>query len=162
MNWSNILPILFLLLIANGAPIIVREILANRLARPLDGGIVLGDGRRLFGPTKTVRGIIAAVVATGLIAPAVGISFVAGVLLAAGSMIGDLMSSFIKRRLGIASSESVLGLDQGLEALVPALLLHRRFSLTLLDVLVIGVVFFVLSILISRLLYWLRIRKHPF
>ena len=122
---------------------------------------MLGDGRRLFGPTKTIRGIVAAVAATGLIAPAVGFSFVSGVLLAAASMVGDLMSSFIKRRFGIASSDSALGLDQGLEALLPALILHQRFALTLVDVLVIGVAFFALNVLISRLLYWLQIRKHP-
>ena len=161
MNWPIIVPILFLLLIANGAPIVVREILGNRLAQPIDGGAVLGDRRRLFGPTKTIRGIVAAVTATGLIAPMVGVSFISGVLLAAGAMIGDLVSSFIKRRLGIASSDSALGLDQGLEALLPALLLQRHFSLNFIDVLVIGVAFFVLSILISRLLYWLHIRKHP-
>lgn len=162
MNWPIILPILFLLLIANGAPIIARIILGKRLAQPVDGGAVLGDGRRLFGPTKTIRGIVAAVAATGLIAPAVGFSFLSGVSLAAASMTGDLMSSFIKRRLGIASSESALGLDQGLEALLPALVLHQHFSLNLVDVLVIGAAFFALSLLISRLLYWLNIRKHPF
>ena len=161
MNWPIILPILFLLVIANGAPIIVREVLGDRFARPVDGGAVLGDGRRLFGPKKTIRGIVAAIAATGLIAPVVGIPFISGILLATASMIGDLLSSFIKRRLGIASSDSVLGLDQGLEALLPALVVQQRFSLTLIDVLVIGVAFFALSILISRLLYWLNIRKHP-
>ena len=161
MDWPIILAILFLLLIANGAPIVAREILGKRFARPVDGGAVLGDGRRLFGPTKTVRGIVAAIAATGLIAPMVGITFISGILLAFGAMIGDLMSSFIKRRLGMASSDSALGLDQGLEALLPALLLHRHFSLNLVDVLIIGAVFFALNLLISRLLYWLNIRKHP-
>lgn len=51
--------ILVLLVIANGAPIIANRVLAKRLNQPIDGGLVLKDGRALFGPSKTARCIAA-------------------------------------------------------------------------------------------------------
>src|SRR5438128_10686433 len=92
---------LFLLLVANGAPIIAQDILQERLNYPLDGGRTLADGRPLFGPTKTVRGLLAAGVATGcaaLLAWRPGLTRL-GIGLAARC--GDRLSSCIKRRCGI-------------------------------------------------------------
>jgi CDP-2,3-bis-(O-geranylgeranyl)-sn-glycerol synthase len=110
---------LFLLLVANGAPIIAQNILHERLNDPLDGGRTLADGRPLFGPTKTVRGLLAAGAATGCAALLVRRPGLTGVCIGLCAMGGDLISSFIKRRCGIHSSDSALGLDQSLEALVP-------------------------------------------
>ena len=64
--------LLLLLLIANGSPIVVRELLGRGFDRPLDGGKVLADGHRLLGPSKTWRGLVAAVLVTTLFALALG------------------------------------------------------------------------------------------
>jgi hypothetical protein len=54
---------------------------------------------------------------------------------------GDLLASFLKRRLGIISSESALGLDQSLEALVPALVCRTPFAFQATDILIIVLAF---------------------
>ncbi|MDH3598795.1 MAG: CDP-archaeol synthase [Candidatus Tectomicrobia bacterium] len=153
--------ILGLLLVANGAPIIARDLLGDRGHWPLDFGCVFFDGRPLLGPSKTIRGLVAAVGATGCAAPLLGYDFATGAYVGLLTMIGDLLSSFLKRRLGIASSDSALGLDQGLEALVPLLVLQEQWALRPSDMVAITAMFFVLDVALSRLLYKLHIRKRP-
>lgn len=152
---------LFLLIVANSAPILARDLLGERGNWPIDRGIVYRDGRPLLGPTKTLRGILAAVCATGLAALPVDIDVITGALFGLCSMLGDLASSFIKRRLGLESSASVLGLDQGLEALCPLLVFRVRFDLQVADIVVISAAFFVLDLVLSPLLYRLHIRNRP-
>lgn len=158
-HYTGIGQCLFLLIVANGVPIIARELLGDRGNCPVDCGIVWRDERPLLGPTKTVRGILAAVCATGLTAPLASVSVVTGTLFGLCSMFGDLLSSFIKRRLDVKSSDRVLGLDQGLEALCPVLVFRDQFDLQVLDALAIIVAFFVLEIVLSHLLYRLPTRN---
>lgn len=150
---------LVLLTVANGAPVMLGTLLGKRGNWPVDGGLVCRDGRPLFGPTKTIRGLLASVCATGPAALLVKADFVTGVLFALCAMLGDLGSSFIKRRLGVESSAPVWGLDQGLEALCPLLVLRQRFDLQVADMLVISTVFLVLDCALSPLLYRLHIRQ---
>ncbi len=42
-----------LLVIANGAPILINNVLGKRWAWPVDNHLKLPDGHRLFGNTKT-------------------------------------------------------------------------------------------------------------
>jgi len=118
-----------LLLIANGAPVVARMVLHDRLVRPVDGGFNFVDGRRLLGPRKTVLGLLSAALATMLVALILNVSWQSGLLVAAGAMAGDMLSSFIKRRVGVAPHGVVLGLDQLPEALVPLLLVKTQFAL---------------------------------
>ncbi|KQC04029.1 MAG: hypothetical protein APR53_00275 [Methanoculleus sp. SDB] len=77
---------------------------------PIDHGRTLADGRRMFGDGKTYRGFfggIAAGICTGLVLlyteTMLGLSVhtvLSVVLLATGALLGDLVKSFIKRRLG--------------------------------------------------------------
>ncbi|MBM4253004.1 MAG: CDP-archaeol synthase [Deltaproteobacteria bacterium] len=98
----------------------------KRLAFPLDGGRLLGD-RPIFGPNKTVAGLVVMPPATALAFCVVGI-LAPGVLAAAGwptglvtltelgfgaglaYMLGELPNSFIKRRLNIAAGANGKGL----------------------------------------------------
>jgi CDP-diglyceride synthetase len=161
MSYTTIGQFLFLLLVANGAPIIARGIFKDLLSYPLDGGKILYDGRPLFGPAKTIRGLLAAGVATGCAALLVGRPMLLGVCLALYAMCGDLMSSFIKRRLGIKSGDSALGLDQSLEALTPAVMLRTPFAFQVTEIVIVVLAFFLLEIGLSRLLYRLHIRDRP-
>ncbi len=49
--------VLFLLTIANGTPVIGKKILGDKMAFPIDGRLILGDGQPLFGKSKTIRGV---------------------------------------------------------------------------------------------------------
>ena len=153
--------LLFLLLICNGAPVIARNLLGTRWARPLDGGRNFVDGRPWLGSSKTLRGILAALLAGALGAPLLGLPVLTGVLAAAAAMAGDLLSSFTKRRLGLEPSAMAIGLDQVPEALLPALLVGHQLGLTVGWGMVVVLAFLVLELLLSRLLFALNIRKRP-
>jgi len=156
------LQLLCLLMVANGAPIIARKLFGQRWNAPIDGGRCLPDGRRLLGVSKTWRGIVAALSITPLVSVAIGLSVGIGVAVAAGAMLGDLSSSFLKRRLGRPSSSQALGLDQIPEALAPLLLVAPELSLSPSHILGLTTVFLVGELLLSKLLYRLKIRQRPY
>lgn len=154
--------LLLLLMVANGAPILARNLFGNQWEQALDGGYRLPDGRPVFGPSKTWRGVFAALLTTPIAALLLGLSSDLGLLIAALSMAGDLLSSFLKRRLGIASSDMALGLDQIPEALLPLALVGRQAGLDWPMIVGLTLVFLVLELLLSRVLYILKIRKRPY
>ena len=156
-----ILEVLILLGVANAAPIVARELLGERLNWPLDGGKTFIDGAPIFGSTKTVRGLLASLLMCAAGAAALGLSASFGAGFAAAAMLGDLVSSFIKRRMGVASSSPVTGLDQIPEALFPTLAALPYLDLSALDVAIIVTLFFFLDIAVSPVLYRLKIRKIP-
>jgi CDP-2,3-bis-(O-geranylgeranyl)-sn-glycerol synthase len=153
--------LLLLVLVANGAPVLAKWLLPFE-PRPLDGGLRLGDGQPLFGRTKTVRGIVAALLATVTVSLLLGYGWQLGLVVAVFAMLGDLFSSFIKRRLGRRSSSMALGLDQVPEALFPLLAARGLVELGWCDIGVLVLLFFVLELLLSRILYHLRIRRQPY
>src|SRR5258707_3712665 len=111
--------LILLLSIANGTPVAVKRALRNRFSQALDGRLMLFDGRRLFGPSKTIRGALASVVLTTAAAPLLGLEASVGAVVGGMAIIGDLLSSFVKRRLGFAPSSQAMLLDQIPEALFP-------------------------------------------
>ena len=112
-----ILQLLILLLLANGTPVVAKKILGDRVGYPLDGGVEFVDGRPLFGRSKTIRGVVLAVLVTTAGAPMIGLEWGIGVLVGTFAMASDLASSFLKRRLGLPPSSGASGLDQLPEAL---------------------------------------------
>jgi len=153
---------LLLLLIANGAPILARQVLGRHWDTPLDGGRVMADGHRLLGPSKTVRGVAAAVAASAAAAAALGYGALPGAAFGALAMVGDAASSFVKRRLGIAPSGMALGLDQIPEALLPVVALRSELDLTWAAVAIVVAGFFILELLLSQVLFRLRVRRRPY
>ncbi len=135
------LKILFFLFWGNLLPPLASLALGDRLAKPVDHGLSWFDGRPLFGPHKTIRGILASLVGGTLAFPLLGVPWQTAACAAALLMAGDLLSSFIKRRLGLASGESVFGLDQIFEALLPALYLAGRMQTPLWSALLALVIF---------------------
>ena len=151
-----------LLTLANGTPVVAKRILRGRFAFPLDAGARFFDGQPLLGPSKTIRGVVTSVVTTAVVARLLGLSFAAGGLVAALAMIGDLFSSFVKRRLKFASSSQAIGLDQVPESLLPLLVCQQMLSLTFVDVAVATGIFFLGELILSRLLYDLHLRDEPY
>ena len=78
---------------------------------PIDLGKKFSDGRRIFGDGKTIRGFVGGVSAGIILSAIVSIlfpleifggfklQFFSGCLLSLGTLVGDLIGSFIKRRL---------------------------------------------------------------
>jgi len=157
-----ILQLLILLLLANGTPVIAKRVWGHRFSYPLDGGVRFLDGQPLFGPSKTVRGILLSILVTSACAPIVGLEWKIGAVVGSTAMAGDLFSSFLKRRLRLPSSSRATGLDQIPEALFPLLACRSVLALTITDIVVGVVVFFIGGIVLSRLLYKLGLRNHPY
>ncbi len=160
--WWDGLRLLVLLGVANIAPIAARHLLGARWQAPLDGGWRFVDGRPLLGPSKTWRGLVAAVLVTALAAPLLGWPALVGAVLGAGAMAGDALSSFVKRRLGIASSGQATGLDQIPEALLPLLLLAGWLDLSWMQIVGVTAAFFAIEIPLARWTYRLGLRDRPY
>ena len=95
---------------ANAAPLVLGG------GASLDGGRSLADGRPIFGPHKTVRGVIAGIVVGTLIGLAESLVdprlATAGFMIALGAVLGDLLGAFVKRRLNVEPGKAFPVLDQ--------------------------------------------------
>jgi hypothetical protein len=155
--------VMILLLVANGAPILLRRMLYERGAWPVDGGRLLAwDRQRWLGRSKTWRGLAAAILTTGLAAALLGLPWATGFRVGVWAMAGDLLSSFIKRRLKLAPGSMALGLDQIPESLFPLLAVGGELKLGAAAIgwLVLG--FIGLELALSRILYAAHIRERPY
>jgi hypothetical protein len=130
--------------------------LGTILARPLDGGMTLADGQPLFGHSKTIRGVVLSIVVTTLGAPSIGVDWTIGLV------VGDLFSSFTKRRMNLPPGSMVLGLDQTPESLLPAFACRWVLPITVLDIVLVTALFFVCELVASRALYTFKIRDWPY
>jgi CDP-archaeol synthase len=146
MHYVALAQVLILLSLANGSPVIAKRIFGANCAAPVDGNTPFIDGRPLFGPSKTIRGIVVSLVVTALGAILLGLHFWIGLLVAGTSMAGDLFSSFLKRRIRLGPSSKATGLDQLPESLFPLLACQPLLSLTAIDIAVGCAVFFVAAI----------------
>jgi len=154
--------LLFLLMLANGTPVIAKKILGARYSYPLDCGLKFVDGRPLLGRSKTMRGIVLAAIVTTAGAPLVGLGWEIGLLVGSFAMVGDLFSSFCKRRPNLPSSGRASGLDQVPEALFPALACRNLLGLAPADIVAGIVLFFIGEVVLSHLLYAFRLRDRPY
>jgi hypothetical protein len=156
------LTLLILIGLANAAPVLGKRFISERLRVPLDGGLNFFDREPLLGPSKTLLGVLLSLAVTTLASPTLGISWPFGLLIAAAAMIGDLFSSFVKRRLKRPASSKARGLDQIPESLFPLLAYGWFRVLSASDMLIVLFLFFVGEFVISKLLYRLHIRDEPY
>ncbi|MEH6651417.1 MAG: CDP-archaeol synthase [Motiliproteus sp.] len=153
--------LLILLVLANGFPILADSWLGKR-NQPLDSGYRWRDGRALLGCSKTVGGLSAALLFTPLSGWLLGWSLAFGFGFAIAAMLGDLLTSFIKRRLGLASSSSAVGLDQIPESLLPLLFSRYFMPLDWSVILLLLILFGIWASLLSWLLFKMGIKNRPF
>ncbi len=157
-----ILKLLILVTVANGTPVILKKLFDQHFDLALDGGLNFFDGRRLFGPSKTVRGVVSAILTTTLCALLLDLEWYIGTLIGSAAMAGDVFSSFTKRRLNMPTSSMALGLDQIPESLFPLLAVQPMLALTVMDIAAVVVIFSVGGLFLSRILYKLNIRDRPY
>jgi CDP-2,3-bis-(O-geranylgeranyl)-sn-glycerol synthase len=89
---------------ANMAPVVFGG------GSPIDRGRNWIDGRRILGDHKTFRGLISGII-VGTTIGIIQLRPIQGVLLSTGAMVGDLIGSFIKRRLDIPPGGNAVLLD---------------------------------------------------
>lgn len=162
MRYFLILQLLVLLALANFSPILAKRLLGDSFAQPLDAGFTFYDGRPIFGKSKTVRGILVSLAATSGCALLLGINAGTGAWIAAAAMAGDLISSFVKRRLALVPGAQAAGLDQIPESLLPLLLVRHLLDLTTLEIITVTVIFFVGAVVSSHVLFRLHVRDRPY
>lgn len=110
-GFPDLLLFLIPIYVANAVPVVLGG------GFPLDANIMFPDRERLFGSGKTLQGFVAGVlggtVAGGLVAlfyplpffASPAMQFTAAFVLAFGTMCGDALGSFIKRRMHVGSGK---------------------------------------------------------
>ncbi len=162
LNLKTDIVLLILLGIANTSPIVARHIFKERFSLPIDFNKSFFDKRPILGTHKTWRGLFSSLLVTSLIGPMLGIKIKFSFLLAFLSMLGDMISSFIKRRLALKSGARCRGVDQIIESLLPVLLMRKVLSISWLDCLLIVLLFSFSDILLSPILYKVGFRRNPY
>jgi CDP-2,3-bis-(O-geranylgeranyl)-sn-glycerol synthase len=147
---------------ANATPVIARG------RRPIDGGLKFLDGRRLLGDGKTWEGLIAGLVAGAivgfLLALVLGEPQIAyiGLLSSIGAMIGDLIASFIKRRLGMQRGAPAPVLDQlNFYVGAVALLYIAGFTITPVMFIILAIISGTAHIAANMVAYKLKLKNVP-
>jgi uncharacterized protein len=135
--------ILILLWLINFAPPLLAHLFENRWNRPLDRGRKCRDGYPVFGAHKTDRGLIGAMVMGYGAGLSLGFPWWLGLACAVLSMAGDLLSSFLKRRLHQPSGTVAPGFDQLFEGLLPFVVLAWYESLSTVEVVVMVTLFMI-------------------
>ena len=159
---TDFLQLLLLIVIANGAPIIIRQILNDDFSLAIDFAYKLPDGNPLFGYSKTWRGALAAFSVTPLAAWLLGHTLETGLLVAVYAILGDLCSSFVKRRLAMKSSSMAPLLDQVPESLLPAFMLRHAFNLEVTSVIWLVLMFIIIELILSHILFRWGVRNRPY
>ena len=150
---------------ANGAPVIFGG------GKPIDLGRTFLDGKPLFGSHKTIRGFIAGLAIGTLVgwlqefyAPKIGLpegNTLLGFILSLGALMGDLLGSFLKRRLNLKPGAALPISDQ-----IDFVLVALLFSLlirppTFTDALIIVILTGPIHLLINIAAYLLGLKETP-
>lgn len=158
--------------VANSAPLVLGG------GTAIDFGRKISDGRRLFGKGKTIRGFVGGTAAgtlLGVFFSAAGIEFFGlsagekialAFLLSFGALFGDLLGSFVKRRLGMAEGEPFFAIDQLLFLVVALTLVYVYDPAVAAKVGVWGTAFLVLltfaaHLFFNSLAHRLKLKKVP-
>ncbi len=164
-------------IIGNMAPLFARIIFKHRFTTPVDFNMKF-KGKPIFGSHKTYRGFVAGVICAVLTAyvqryyyfrPSIlRISLINyyevnmllwGFLMGFGALFGDLVKSFVKRRINVKAGKSWIPFDQ-IDFIFGALLFTFPIAFPPTDLVIL---MFVLgpfiTLLVSRIGYWLKIRR---
>jgi|TARA_B100001121_G_scaffold21369_1_gene16620 CDP-2,3-bis-(O-geranylgeranyl)-sn-glycerol synthase len=155
------LELFVMLVLANGMPVVVAKLCRGAWDWPIDGNRHWPDGRPVLGPSKTWRGLVSGALSSALFSAWVGLGFLFGLAFGLLGLLGDMASSFVKRRLGLASSARALWLDQLPEAALPMAVAVLWLPVAVWDATLVVLLFALSNIFFSPILHRLGIRKHP-
>lgn len=102
--------------VANATPVVAVKIIGR--STPLDKGLYAWDNRRILGDGKTIEGLISGTTMGTLVGILLFIltdvfrSFLEPFILSIGAMIGDILGSFMKRRIGLERGKPLPIVDQ--------------------------------------------------
>lgn len=150
--------ILFLLVV-NALPALAHVALGDRLRTPVDCGYLWRDQKTLFGKNKTIRGLVVSVAGGMALMGLLQQPWWVGGFAALLAMAGDLATSFVKRRWGLASGRAVFGFDQLLESLLPLLFLAPIMHLSLGQSAIILFLFILVAYIFST--WWIYTLYRP-
>jgi len=149
-------------LIANGSPVLLRE------GYPLDFRRNFVDGRRILGDGKTFEGFALGLFFgfyTGIVEAIVfkNTFFIEiGFLSSLGALIGDIIGSFVKRRIGLKRGDKAPLLDQLDFVYGAALLLTiAGIGFDIPSFIVFQIVVVILHIVTNRIAYYLKLKPVP-
>jgi uncharacterized protein len=150
----------------NVTPLLLRHSIGTRYSKPIDRGKCFWDGQRIFGDNKTGRGIFAGIVVGGLFAKIIGFTFSIGVCAGYLDMLGDLITSFIKRRIHKPSGTTMPGFDQVFEGLLPVVMFKLLYSFSFIYLIITLFIFcfgnYYGAILVNKIVYSIkRTKKSP-
>ncbi|MFO8085111.1 MAG: CDP-archaeol synthase [Desulfobacterales bacterium] len=155
------LKLLFLLWLINFIPPLLSYLLDNRYSLPIDLNKTFTDKKPFFGPHKTWRGLIGALFCGSLLSLFLGFPVWLGFLAAILSMLGDLLSSFAKRRLDKPSGHNFPVLDQFFEGALPFLVLSPYFGVGLFRTGIL-IIIFCIGAYLGSVFYKDILLKEPF
>jgi len=166
--------------IANATPVLGGG------GRPIDGGKIYKDGRRVLGDGKTIRGFIVGVVLgilTGagqmlaapylhpLLAQYVTVTpdmeamlymqLPVAILMSVGALTGDIIGSFIKRRVNIKSGDPAPFMDQLGFIVVALIFVYPLVHPEAIYVIILILVTLGIHWISNALGYLLGLKKHP-
>jgi CDP-2,3-bis-(O-geranylgeranyl)-sn-glycerol synthase len=101
-------------------------------------------------------------VAATTTAPLLGFAWTSGLVVASVAMSGDLLSSFLKRRLSLPPSSRASGIDQIPECLLPTIAICSTLGLGAFDIISVVIIFFLGQVLLSQALFRWNIRNRPY
>jgi len=172
---SEILAVLYFLVpayIANITPVFVKKI--PFLNYPLDFGHTL-NGKRVFGSNKTWRGLVFGVLTATLafylmqragnngfwITDFSVVPLWVGSAMGFGALLGDALESSVKRQLNVAPGKSLFFWDQA-DFMIGALVVTTPYWVAFwIETLIVVALVFVLTLVVQRVGYWLKLKDDP-
>ncbi len=162
MQWLLIFKLVVLLTVANGTPVIAGKLFGNYFNQPLDGAVTVC--RRASGFWTFENNSRDHTFACGGYRHRARTWFCMDIRSHRSdvAMSGDLLSSFLKRRLSLAPSSRATGIDQIPECLLPTLSICSTLGLGAFDVVSVVIIFFLGQVILSRLFFRWNIRNRPY
>lgn len=140
--------------VANSTPVVLGG------GPPLDGGGTWSDGKPILGRNKTIRGCISGVLAGALVGLIQG-NLLGGFMQGLGAILGDLISSFMKRRFDYQPGSSMPIVDQ-LDFITLAVILSYPFQITnLASVAIIMLITIPIHYGTNYVAWLLKLKKNP-
>lgn len=156
--------------VANCTPIIAAKIpVLKHWSYPIDFYKTF-RGKRILGDHKTIRGLVIGILAAiatvaiqQYIYKVVAINpIVFGTSCAIGALGGDMIKSFFKRQIGIASGKKWFPFDQ-IDYIIGGILATSFFvTLSFFQYTLITIVWFILHIIFSKIGYFLKLKSVPY